>query len=169
MFSGKSSMLCTIAEKYGAYSAYKPCIDNRYSKRHIATHDGKKINSKSIYSVDEVYLASQKLIILDEIQFFDGNIVKGNIIHLLQNLTLSGKFVIMSGLDRDYNGNWFETSKKLSEKVDEVFYLKGVCEQCGNPSDRTFKYTKTDSNISIGGPQSYEGRCLSCFNQALLR
>ena len=111
MFSGKSTALWNIAQSAKSYSAFKPIIDNRYDKKNIKTHTGKVIKSKPIHNADEIYLANSKLIIIDEVQFFNGTVVRGDIISVIKNLMMSGKYVVMSGLDKDYNGNWFPSQK----------------------------------------------------------
>lgn len=163
MFSGKSTALWNVAQSCGAYTAFKPIIDNRYDRNNIRTHDGKAIKGKAIYSTEEIYLASTKVVILDEIQFFDGQIVKGDIFSVVKNLMSSGKFVIMSGLDKDFRGNDFLVSSKMAKIAHETHLLQGECFCCGEPSTMTYKKSLTDSIISIGGAAEYQSRCHQCW------
>lgn len=92
MFSGKTTELLRlksreeIAKRHSF--VFKPDLDNRYSKKEIVNHNGIKEeavvvkNSLEILKNIEDYLSSQRSkevplinIFIDEVQFFDSNII----------------------------------------------------------------------------------------------
>ena len=105
------------------------------------------------------------MVAIDEIQFFDKEIVS-----VVRKLEENGKRVIASGLDLDFKGEPFGSMPELLCIADKVDKLTAVCMKCG--SDRAtrtqrlingFPADKSSPLIMIGGDETYEARCLKCY------
>lgn len=163
MFSGKTTALMQQGERHilakNKVIYVKPEMDNRYSEDFIVTHKGQKVQAVAMptsgLSTD---LFKYEVILIDEVQFFDVQIVK-EIEYLLE----LGKTVIVSGLDMDFKGEGFEVTMQLMAKADTVNKYKAVCEKCGE--DATFSHRKGDSQekVVLGEKDTYIPLCRKCF------
>lgn len=166
MFSGKSEELIRrlnrskIAGKDVA--AFKPVIDNRYKTEWLTTHNGVEF---PCFHVDSFVVNTiHDVIGIDEVQFFGDQIIKE-----IQATVHSGKQVIVAGLDMTYRQEPFGIMPHLMAIADQVTKLSAVCHQCGN--DAIFTQRLIDgqpasfkgATVQVGGLDSYEARCRSCF------
>lgn len=163
MFSGKTTALIQQGERYILAKRkvvyVKPEIDNRYSEDSIVTHKGQGVEAISMPTEGlSAKVFNFDVILIDEVQFFDGRIVS-EIEYLLQ----LGKTVIVSGLDMDFQGEGFEVTMKLMAKADVVNKYKAVCEECGE--DATFSYRKNTSKekVVLGEKDTYKPLCRKCY------
>ena len=129
-----------------------PCIDKREQVKH----------SIQILSVvkDE-----DEIVAIDELQFFDSNIVK-----VIAKLMQDGKKVIGTGLDLDFKGDTFGSMPELMCLATTVDKLHAVCMKCGSDhatrTQRLIDGKPADKNsplIMIGGDETYEARCVKCW------
>ena len=166
MYAGKSTALINHVENnlITSYIAFKPKIDNRYSYDKIQTHDGKNLPCLAIESSDEIKADNINFVIIDEIQFFDGNIVTGNIMSKIDTLLNSGINVIVGGLDKDWKGNFFPISQKIIRESDDFIYLNAKCFCCGGKAEFSYKKIVDNTVVSVGGSEMYEARCIKCWN-----
>lgn len=171
MFSGKSEELLRRVKR-GIIAKqkvilFKPIIDNRYEKNKISTHNGNSYDSICIDNCNEIYdyIKDEKydIIGIDEVQFFDKNIV--NIINDLANL---GSRVIVAGLDMDFKGQPFHPVPEIIAISEIVTKLHAVCIVCGFEASRSQrlidgKPAKIDDPIVVvGASETYEARCRHC-------
>jgi thymidine kinase len=165
MYAGKSTSLINyVSNNCKNFIAYKPKIDNRYSENHIETHDGVKIPCNSINSVQDILIPdSLNTVIIDEIQFFNGNIVSGDVLNKVRMLIQVGNNVIVGGLDKDWRGEFFPVSHEIIKMADEFKYLKAKCFQCGKDAEFTYKTRQDSQLVEIGSVGMYEARCMSCW------
>ena len=98
-------------------------------------------------------------------EFFDEDIVG-----VVSKLASQGKRVIASGLDLDFKGEPFGSMPELLCIADKVDKLTAVCMKCGSDhATRTqrllngFPADKSSPLIMIGGDETYEARCLKCY------
>ena len=166
MYAGKSTALINhiINNNINQYSAYKPKIDNRYSANKIQTHDGKSLECTSIDNISEINLKKEHLILIDEIQFFNDEIVKGDVIKFISNTLSAGHTIVVGGLDKDWQGNFFPISQKLIKMSDEFIYLNARCFCCGERAEFSYKKVMDNTVVSVGGSELYEARCIKCWN-----
>lgn len=169
MSSGKSEELIRISNRYqfaGQQAiAFKPSFDSR---------DGDKIRSRngtvadiptfvveSSFDIFEHYHEGITAILIDEAQFFDDKIVE-----VAQRLVDMGVDVIISGLDKNWQASPFGPMPQLLAIADDVVKLKAVCMHCKR-FNATYTYRKTRSKEErmVGGDESYEARCLSCWRE----
>ena len=100
------------------------------------------------------------LIVIDEIQFFDKEII--NIVLELQR---QGKNVVFAGLDMDFKKEPFGEIKELMIHTNELRKFHAICTECGNPAHYTIRLingepARVDSPIvSIEGESEYLPRC----------
>ena len=139
MFSGKSEELIRRLRR-GIYAkqkviVFKPAIDDRYHKEKVVSHDGNEIEAINISTSREILnqdLDNVDVIGIDEVQFFDGEIV-----NIVEQLAKNGHRVVVAGLDMDFRGEPFEPMPKLLAVSEQVTKLQAVCAVCGSPSSRT--------------------------------
>src|SRR3990167_6253906 len=106
MFSGKSEEIIRRLRRAEFAKqktmAFKHSLDMRKTIKHVISHNGTKIHAFAISNSQEILellTETINVIGIDEIQFFDQNIVN-IIIKLVEN----GKRVIAAGLDLDFRG-----------------------------------------------------------------
>lgn len=180
MFAGKSDRLIDIAEREGykkhSVLAFKPAIDNRWSKDQIVsrgktgtenrTYPAHSINSSiEILEIVQDFLKTHQkldLIIIDEIQFFDDQIV--DIIKLLIEMDIP---VTFSGLALDFRGEPFGQMPTLLSLCDEIEKPTAICKTCGEDATRTQRLINgqpadyNDPIILVGDQkEGYEARCI---------
>lgn len=167
MFSGKSEELIRRVRRaaFGNLSVcvFKPAIDNRYAEESVVSHNGASILARSVQSSKDILQYMDKsidVIGIDEVQFFDEEIVK--IVDELANL---GHRVIVAGLDTDFRGEPFGPVPKLMALSETVTKLNAICPVCGSPASRTQRLidgkpaSYDDPVILVGASESYEPRC----------
>ncbi|RDW20530.1 thymidine kinase [Oceanobacillus chungangensis] len=167
MFSGKSEELIRRVRR-AAYAnltmrVFKPAIDNRYEEKAVVSHNGTSTIAIPINSSEEVLKHIDKtvdFVAIDEVQFFDENIVD-----IADELANRGIRVVVAGLDMDFRGEPFGPVPKLMAISESVTKLSAICPVCGAPANRTQRLINgkpasyDDSVILVGASESYEPRC----------
>lgn len=171
MFSGKSEELLRRIKR-GVIAKqkvllFKPSIDNRYDENRVSTHNGNSYDSISIEKSSDIlnFVKDTKydIIGIDEIQFFDNDIVK-----IINKLADDGIRVIVAGLDMDFKAEPFHPMPEIMAISEMVTKLHAVCNKCGKEASRSQrlingKPAKYDAPIVvIGASESYEARCRHC-------
>ncbi len=163
MFSGKTTTAINyIKNQTKPYSVIKHSFDTRYSSQQLATHSNIKLEQKNkTYIVDSDSFFNiadllEKIVFIDEIQFFQTNILQ----------KLLNKTVYFFGLDKDFKNQYFPISEELLKRVpaNNKLHLKALC-QCGNLAEYSClkQGIETKKNILIGGSEKYKSTCLDCF------
>jgi thymidine kinase len=170
MYSGKSEELirrmkrAKIAKQ--KIMVFKPAIDNRYSKDDVVSHSGDSIGAIPIKESKDIYEyldEDVQVVGIDEVQFFDENVVNVAI-----DLADKGIRVICAGLDMDFRGEPFGPTPKLLAVAEFVDKLQAVCSVCGQPATRSQRLINEkpakygDPIIQVGAVESYEARCREC-------
>ena len=105
---------------------------------------------------------SPAVIGLDELHFFDSPIID-----VLLNASHSS-LVLAAGLDLDFRGIPFPTTRELARLADEVIHLSARCAVCGRPASLSQRLTAGkpaswfEGTIAFGVGTSYEPRCATC-------
>jgi thymidine kinase len=167
MFSGKSEELIRRVRRatYAKLSVrvFKPAIDDRYDDEAVVSHNGSSTVARPVKSSDEILEhlhADVDIIGIDEVQFFDENIVE-----VVDELANKGIRVIVAGLDTDFRGEPFGPMPKLMALSESVTKLNAICPICGSPASRTQRLINgkpasyDDPVILVGASESYEPRC----------
>lgn len=170
MFSGKSEELirrmrrATYAKQQT--QVFKPTIDNRKTIDHVHAHSGDKLTAYAVASsheLEQMVLDSTMIVGIDEVQFFDANIVL-----VIDRLVYAGKRVIVAGLDLDFRGIPFGCMPTLLALADDVTKLKAVCMKSGKDAHVSQRLINgkpaksTDPIILVGAQESYEARSRAC-------
>ena len=171
MFSGKSEELLRRIKR-GVIAKqkvllFKPSIDNRYDENRVSTHNGNSYDSISIEKSSDIlnFVKDTKydIIGIDEIQFFDNDIVK-----LINQLADDGIRVIVAGLDMDFKAEPFHPMPEIMAISEMVTKLHAVCNKCGKEASRSQRLINgkpakyDDPVVVIGASESYEARCRHC-------
>ncbi len=166
MFSGKTEELIRLLRRAQfarqAFQVFKPRLDDRYSKDHVASHNRALIASTVIESAFEIFQhlkADTQVVAIDEGQFFDDELVD-----VCNELAGRGLRVIVAGLDMNWKGEPFRPMPDLMAIAESVKKLQAVCVVCGSPASRTQRLKPAVSDISVGDKTSYESRCRQCFD-----
>jgi thymidine kinase len=167
MFSGKSEELIRRVRRTQFAKqkivVFKPQLDNRYAKEAVVSHNGTSFNAIPISRSTDIFDyidAAVDVIAIDEIQFFDEEIMK-----VVQQLADSGHRVIAAGLDQDFRGEPFGPMPALMAVAESVTKLQAVCAVCGSPASRTQRLINDrpasyhDPIILVGASEAYEPRC----------
>ena len=157
---------CIIAQK--KVKVISPAIDTRTKGDYIESRNGLWLDAITVKNAKDILnhvTPDDEVVAIDEIQFFDKEIVS-----VVRKLEENGKRVIASGLDLDFKGEPFGSMPELLCIADKVDKLTAVCMKCG--SDRAtrtqrlingFPADKSSPLIMIGGDETYEARCLKCY------
>ena len=171
MFSGKSEELLRRIKR-GVIAKqkvllFKPSIDNRYDENRVSTHNGNSYDSISIEKSSDIlnFVKDTKydIIGIDEIQFFDNDIVK-----IINKLADDGTRVIVAGLDMDFKAEPFHPMPEIMAISEMVTKLHAVCNKCGKEASRSQRLINgkpakyDDPIVVIGASESYEARCRHC-------
>ncbi len=145
-----------------------PEIDTRAHGDYIESRNGLWLDAIKVrQSVQILGLVQHddQIIAIDELQFFDANIVK-----VIQKLMDDGKKVIGTGLDLDFKAEPFGYMPELMCIATDVDKLSAVCMKCGcenaTRTQRLVDGNPVDKNsplIMIGGNETYEARCVKCY------
>ena len=174
MFSGKSSYIYTIVNRYASIGiqtlVIKPASDIRYSdKSEVVTHDGVKFSCYStaghLMNIPHDVTISPKVIIIEEAQFFDDLLVFARTM-----VESFGKNVVVVGLDGDSNRKPFGQVLDCIPIADKVTRLTAMCADCADGTPALFSYRKVDSGgqVLVGGSESYAPYCRMCYLRASL-
>jgi len=169
MFSGKTSSLEKDIKRFkiAGYNtlAFKPLVDNRYSKNEIVTHDLTYVSAILVNDINEIKEYCEEIkpdvIAIDEVQFLGGNpeeIIEGIKGFLEKDLT-----VVVAGLDMDYTGKPFEIVKELMPISDYLYKHHAVCAKCGTDAWVSHRKSEDEERIVIGASDEYEPLCRKCF------
>jgi thymidine kinase len=165
MFSGKTEELIRRIKRAilarQRVQAFKPRIDDRYDPQRIVSHESVSVEAVAVgssASIEERVLDDTEVVAIDEAQFFDKGIVE-----VCDRLASRGYRVIAAGLDQDYLGRPFPPMPELMAIAEEVTKVHAVCAVCGHAASRSQRLIAESTTVLVGGSESYEARCRSCF------
>ena len=157
---------CIIAKK--KVKVISPDVDTRAKGDYIESRNGlwlDAIKVKHSMEILNVVKADDEIVAIDELQFFDSNITK-----VITKLMADGKRVIGTGLELDFKAEPFGCMPELMCIATTVDKLHAVCMKCGcdhaTRTQRLIDGKPADKNsplIMIGGDETYEARCIKCY------
>jgi len=176
MGSSKSAQALMAAFNYNqkGYSVLliKPKIDNRegYKDKHvISSRIGLERECEVFSREDNLYdfvkaRGGVDVVIVDEVQFCSREQIDE-----LKQLTMENIVVLCYGLLTNFKTELFEGSRRLVELAESLQEIKCVC-RCGAKATCNAriigKRVVTDgAEIQIGGDESYESMCYSCYKK----
>ena len=164
MFSGKTEELIRRLKRAAIAKnkiiVFKPKIDNRYSDDLVVSHNKNSIKSIVINNIKDIIKLSRNIDIIgiDEIQFFEKDII--NICIKLAN---QGKRIIVSGLDKDFEGKPFGVVPDLLCEAENITKLSAICNQCGEYAYFTKRISNDKNQIVLGETDKYQANCRKCY------
>ena len=157
---------CIIAKK--KIKVFSPELDTRENGDYIKSRNGlwlDAIKVKNSMQILTFVKEEDEIVAIDELQFFDSNIVKA-----ISRLMAEGKRVIGTGLELDFKAEPFGSMPELLCLATKVDKLHAVCMKCGcDHATRTQRLIdgkpadKSSPLIMIGGDETYEARCVRCY------
>ena len=157
---------CVIAKQ--KIKVFSPKIDTRSNGDYIESRNGlwtDAIKVEHSIQIMQNVKPDDEVIAIDELQFFDSNIVK-----VISTLMKEGKKVIGTGLELDFKSESFGSMPQLMCIATRVGKLEAVCMKCGSEhASRTQRLIngepadKSSPLIMIGGDETYEARCVKCY------
>ena len=166
MFSGKTEELirrlkrAKIANR--KVTIFKPAIDNRYSAGSVVSHDANQIKSICVSRSMEILnqYEDAEVIGIDEVQFFNGQVVD-----IAQFLALSGKRVVIAGLDMDSDGKPFGPVPQLLAVAEYITKLHSICMSCGSLATHSYRKVNQAGQVLVGEKDVYEPLCRRCYQK----
>ncbi len=157
---------CIIAKK--KVKVISPDIDTRAKGDYIESRNGLWLDAIKVrhsIQIMSIVRPDDEVVAIDELQFFDSNIVK-----VISKLMEEGKRVIGTGLELDFKCEPFGSMPELMCIATKVDKLHAVCMKCGcdhaTRTQRLIDGKPADKNsplIMIGGDETYEARCVKCY------
>lgn len=145
-----------------------PEIDTRTQGDYIESRNGLWLDAVKVRNAAQILSVvknDDEMVAIDELNFFDEHIVK-----VVKRLMESGKKVIGTGLDLDFKAEPFGYMPELLCMATSVVKLYAVCMKCGcEYATRTQRLVdgkpadKSSPLIMIGGDETYEARCIKCY------
>jgi thymidine kinase len=172
MFSGKTDELirrfAAAAESGRAVTALKPARDNRHPADLIVSHSSQQIPAVSVESAAGVPAAAlgSALVLIDEVQFFEESLPAA-----VAELRAGGSEVVAIGLDYDFRGQSFATTRELAAGASLVTRLTAICGRCRLPATLTQRLAGgrpvplDDPRLVVGDREIYEPRCERCWRE----
>jgi thymidine kinase len=178
MTSGKSERLIEEIDKCeGDYLILKPSQDTRdgafvKTRAHDRTHQGIVIDEGNKLLVDLLMVGVEYYgtVFIDEVQFFSEEFVK----NLIEECEFYGVNIIVSGLTRNFKGEFFPSMKLLWTRVERqnTEILFGECYNCESDDASVVVLMDKDNNILTTGEtvqiegttkNHYENLCEKCL------
>lgn len=156
---------CIIAKK--KVKVISPDIDTRTNGDYIESRNGLWLDAIKVKHSIQILSETRnaEVIAIDELQFFDTNIVP-----VITQLMDEGKKIIGTGLELDFKAQPFGSMPELMCIATKVDKLHAVCMKCGcENATRTQRLidgkpaAKNSPLIMIGGDETYEARCIKCY------
>jgi len=157
---------CIIAKK--KVKVISPEVDTRAKGDYIESRNGlwlDAIKVKHSIQILSVVKPDDEIVAIDELQWGDNNITK-----VIAKLMEDGKRVIGTGLELDFKAEPFGCMPDLMCIATTVDKLHAVCMKCGcdhaTRTQRLIDGKPADKNsplIMIGGDETYEARCIKCY------
>ncbi len=163
MFSGKTTELIRRLEGLGPgeFAAFKHAIDRRYRADAIVSHSGLAVAALAVGNAEEIpqhIPRTTRVVAIDEAHFFGDGLSS-----VVEKLARAGLGLIITALEPDSWGRPFRVVAALKRMTDDVLPRTAICARCGAPADRTQRLTPIVDGQLVGGAESYEPRCVTCW------
>lgn len=140
----------------------KHTIDTRSGTDVIKTHSGIECNALQTHHLLDINVDTLKkydYILIDEGQFFNDLFS-----FCWVNANMENKIIIVAALNSNFKGELFGSITNLLGCA-KIKFLTAIC-KCGEAATMSKRLIKGDEKeISIGGKEKYDARCIHCFQQ----
>jgi thymidine kinase len=164
--SSKTSSLLHALERFKyqnrSVAAFKPMIDDRYAELAIVSHNGFRCPAKAISEGSDIikYLSSPGVTQPDVIAVDEAFMIPG-IAETLNWLYRNGFTIVVSTLDISATGKVFKEIEAMLPWATKIEKCTAVCTVCGDDAHYTHRKVASEAEISVGGAETYEPRCLT--------
>lgn len=162
MFGSKTTKMLTVLERASYQNkrviAFKPKMDDRYSKGEIVTHAGLKFEAHNVQTGDEILELSAEYEVVGVDEAF---MIEGAAESLLKLYNM-GKTVAVSSIQLSASGKPFDEIKDLLPWATHIEVCPAVCVVSGDDAYYTVRKSEGLSEIEVGGAEMYEPRAWSC-------
>lgn len=164
MFSGKTETLIKRVRQAQHFrgekiAVFKPITDTRHSASAVISHNGTTIEAAWLDRRAADLPRDVSLIALDEAQFLSLDAVPQ-----ILEVVRGGVNIVAAGLDLTFRAEPFGPMPALMALADEVTKLTSRCAKCHQPATRSQRLASSAETVLVGGAESYEPRCLACFD-----
>ena len=166
MFSGKTEELIRRLKRAEFANQrillVKPKIDDRYHNKNVVSHQGSSFEAISVDHSKDVLSVwdNEKVVAIDEAQFFDDGIVD-----VCNELSKKNVRVIIAGLDMDFKGVPFGPIPKLMCIAEYVTKVHAICVSCGALAQFSHRTVDKQEQVLVGAVEEYKPLCRSCYNK----
>lgn len=169
MFSGKSTELIRrirLLQKIDKkVLVTKPSIDSRYNVDKITSHNYESVECKVLVRLDEISddeIKNYDTIVIDEGQFFPD--LLPTVSRWIDNYPIN---IIVGGLDGDFQRQPIGSILDLIPLADNCQKFNSLCNICkdGTVAPFTYRLTKTNDKVLVGGSESYIPVCRKHYIQ----
>ena len=167
MFGGKTTKLLSTLDRYKYKRknilAFKPNIDERYSKSDIVTHRASTFPAIRIEHgsdiLNHITSLNKYVIAVDEAFMIP------DIGHTLIGLFKEGHTIVVSSLQLSSDFTPYEEIATMMPYATRVEVCPAVCSLCESDAYYTVKIGgRSDHEIEVGGSEMYQPRCLKHFD-----
>jgi thymidine kinase len=163
MFSGKTTELLNRLALYpsGSWAGFKHAMDRRYHPTNIVTHPGRSVPAVAVSTPGEILAHLRDGLValaIDDAHFFDDPLEE--VILTVRSRRID---VSIAALDLDSWGRPFRLIACLAGLAEERLPKFALCARCGAVADHTHRLTPIVHDQLVGGPESYEPRCSTCW------
>jgi len=167
MFGSKTSRLLAVVDRYHYQKknvlAFKPLMDERYSRLEICTHSGARLAATGVKCGDDILSEITEhptcdVIVVDEAFMIDGCATA------LLKLFKDGKSVVVSSLQLSASGKVFEEIRDMMPWATRIEVCPAVCPVTGRDAFYTHRKIEGLNEIAVGGSEMYEPRCWEFHN-----
>ena len=168
MFGGKTTRLLSALDRYKHQGkkiyAFKPNVDERYSKEEIVTHWGTKLKARRVCTAEEI-----KATLIDEagepaVVAIDEAFMIAGVGDVLKDLFRRGNTILVSSLQLSSTGEAYEEIANMLPHATRIEVCPAVCSQCDRDAHYTMKIGgREDHEIEVGGADMYQPRCFKHF------
>ena len=161
MFGSKTTRMLAYLERCSHQNrrvvAFKPKMDDRYSRGEICTHAGMKFPATNVSSGSEILELSTDFDVIgvDEAFMIDG------CSDALLKLFFKGKTIVVSSIQISASGLPFDETKEMFPWATHIEVCPAVCVKTSNDAYYTVRKVDTASEIEVGGADMYEPRAWS--------
>jgi thymidine kinase len=174
MFGGKTTKLLSAIDRYKyqgkKIAAFKPCVDERYSKEEIVTHWGGRLEATRVengeallawFDFEGINPRQEKLVVaVDEAFMIEG------VGEILVEMFKDGHTILVSSLQLSSDFTPYEEMKVMMPFATKIEVCPAVCNKCGADAHYTEKIGgRSDHGIEVGGSEMYHPRCFYHFKQ----
>tara|TARA_R110002074_G_scaffold28888_2_gene83130 strand:+ start:503 stop:1075 length:573 start_codon:yes stop_codon:yes gene_type:complete len=162
MFGSKTTRLLAAVDRYRYQNkkivAFKPVMDERYSKSEISTHSGGRLHAIGVKSgTDVVEYIRNSNSNYDVIAVDEAFMIK-QCAETLISLFREGKTIVVSSLQLSATGKVFEEIRDMMPWATKIEVCPAVCPATGRDAYYTRRKFEGDE-ITVGGSDLYEPRC----------